>query len=90
METSLLEKHQAEVEQKCSLVGNSCYYSVIGSFGHMGIRVVFKRISGTSWMSDPMWSAVSGVCSAGLMTTVFPQLRAGAIFHMNISNGKFH
>lgn len=37
-----------------------------------------------------MWRAVRGVCSAGLMTTVFPQLRAGAIFHMNISRGKFH
>ncbi|TNN75313.1 hypothetical protein EYF80_014360 [Liparis tanakae] len=44
----------------------------------------------TSLMSAPMWSAVRGVCSAGLMTTVFPQLRAGAIFHMNISRGKFH
>lgn len=44
----------------------------------------------TSLMSDPRWRAVRGVCSAGLMTTVFPQLRAGAIFHMNISKGKFH
>lgn len=41
-------------------------------------------------MSDPTCRAVRGVCSAGLMTTVFPQLRAGAIFHMNISKGKFH
>lgn len=44
----------------------------------------------TSLTRDPMWRAVRGVCSAGLMTTVFPQLSAGAIFHVNISKGKFH
>lgn len=37
-----------------------------------------------------MYSAVRGVCSAGLITTVFPQLSAGAIFHININKGKFH
>jgi hypothetical protein len=35
-------------------------------------------------------SAVSGVVSAGLSTTVFPHANAGAIFHASINNGKFH
>ena len=35
-------------------------------------------------------SAVSGVVSAGLSTTVLPQARAGAIFHASMSSGKFH
>ena len=35
-------------------------------------------------------SAVSGVVSAGLSTTVLPQASAGAIFHASISSGKFH
>ena len=35
-------------------------------------------------------SAVSGVNSAGLSTTVFPAASAGAIFHASISSGKFH
>src|SRR5262249_12922923 len=35
-------------------------------------------------------SAVSGVVSAGLSTTVLPQARAGAIFQASISSGKFH
>src|ERR1041385_7401074 len=35
-------------------------------------------------------SAVSGVVSAGLSTTVFPAASAGAIFHASISRGKFH
>ena len=35
-------------------------------------------------------SAVMEVVSAGLMTTVFPVARAGAIFHASISSGKFH
>jgi hypothetical protein len=33
--------------------------------------------------------ALSGVVSAGLRTTVFPQARAGAIFHESMSSGKF-
>ena len=40
--------------------------------------------------SSPMRSAVSGVSSAGLSTTVQPQASAGAIFHMPIMSGKFH
>ena len=32
----------------------------------------------------------SGVTSAGLMTTVLPQTRAGIIFHDGIAIGKFH
>ena len=32
----------------------------------------------------------SGVSSAGLMTTVFPQISAGMIFHDGIAIGKFH
>jgi len=35
-------------------------------------------------------SAVSGVVSAGLRTTVFPAASAGAIFQASISSGKFH
>ena len=34
-------------------------------------------------------SAVSGVVSAGLSTTVFPAASAGATFHASISSGKF-
>ena len=34
--------------------------------------------------------ACSGVVSAGLITTVLPHARAGAIFHASISSGKFH
>src|SRR3954469_1209070 len=34
--------------------------------------------------------AESGVCSAGLRTTVQPAARAGAIFCTAIINGKFH
>ena len=34
-------------------------------------------------------SAVSGVVSAGLRTTVFPQARAGATFQASINSGKF-
>lgn len=37
-----------------------------------------------------MYSDVRGVCSAGLITKVFPQHSAGAIFQTSISNGKFH
>ena len=33
-------------------------------------------------------SAVSGVLSAGFSTTVFPQARAGAIFHASMSSGE--
>ena len=39
--------------------------------------------------SSPTRSAVSGVCSAGFMTTVLPQARAGPHFHASISSGKF-
>src|SRR5207248_852424 len=35
-------------------------------------------------------SAVSGVSSAGLSTTVFPAATAGASFHDAIVSGKFH
>ena len=35
-------------------------------------------------------SAVSGVVSAGLSTTVLPHASAGASFHAAISSGKFH
>lgn len=122
MSTSLLEEaslEQAEVEQMCSLVGSSCYYSVMDLSNRIRVRILrriqfhslFKMSESkglkskiplipqlgtiplymqTSLMSDPTWRAVRGVCSAGLMTTVFPQLRAGAIFHMNMSKGKFH
>lgn len=48
----------------------------------------FRRL--TSFIKDATWRAVRGVCSAGLTTTVFPQLRAGPIFQINITKGKFH
>ena len=35
-------------------------------------------------------SAVSGVCSAGLGTTVLPMASAGAVFHDVMAMGKFH
>ncbi len=46
--------------------------------------------SPTSPHSSAKRSAVSGVNSAGLRTTVFPVARAGAIFQASISRGKFH
>src|SRR5204863_8216994 len=36
------------------------------------------------------WSTDRGVYEAGFTTIVFPQARAGAIFHVAITNGKFH
>ena len=39
---------------------------------------------------SPNRSAVSGVCSAGLSTTVLPQARAGAIFQTAMTSGPFH
>ena len=35
-------------------------------------------------------TADSGVCDAGLKTTVLPQTSAGMIFHDGIAIGKFH
>ena len=43
-----------------------------------------------SWVSSANLSAVSGVRDAGLSTTVLPAARAGAIFHDESRNGKFH
>ncbi len=42
------------------------------------------------WQISAKASAVSGVVSAGLSTTVLPQASAGAIFQASISSGKFH
>ena len=52
----------------------------------------FTTPSGTpaSAMSSASRSAVSGVCSAGLSTTVLPVASAGPSFHAAISSGKFH
>src|SRR6202011_5047334 len=36
------------------------------------------------------WYEESGVSSAGLSTTVFPQTNAGIAFHDGIAIGKFH
>ena len=51
----------------------------------------------TTPFGSPAWrqmsaknSALSGVVSAGLRTTVLPAASAGAIFHASISSGKFH
>ena len=46
--------------------------------------------SPASCASSANSSAVSGVNSAGLSTTVLPAASAGAIFHASISSGKFH
>ena len=43
-----------------------------------------------SRISSPTRSAVSGVCSAGFITTVQPDASAGPSFHACISSGKFH
>nr|WP_255206051.1 hypothetical protein [Actinomadura sp. BRA 177] len=40
--------------------------------------------------SSPIRRAVSGVCSAGLRTTVLPVASAGASFHAAIRIGTFH
>ena len=47
--------------------------------------------SGTpaSAISSARRNAVSGVCSAGLTTQVFPHANAGASFHAVIISGKF-
>ncbi len=42
------------------------------------------------WQISANSSAVSGVVSAGLSTTVLPAASAGAIFHASMSSGKFH
>ena len=42
------------------------------------------------WQISANSSAVSGVVSAGLSTTVLPQASAGAIFQASMSSGKFH
>ena len=47
-----------------------------------GGRSACRQISANS-------SAVSGVVSAGLRTTVLPQASAGAIFQASMSSGKF-
>ena len=45
--------------------------------------------SPASSISSPSRSAESGVCSAGLSTTVQPQASAGPSFQAAISSGKF-
>ena len=41
-------------------------------------------------ISSASFSALSGVCSAGLRTTQLPVASAGPTFHAAISSGKFH
>ena len=52
---------------------------------------MFTTPSGSpaSCSSSPRRSAESGVCSAGLSTTVQPQARTGPSFQAAISSGKF-
>jgi len=38
-------------------------------------------------MSEAMYSAVRGVCSAGFTTIELPQASAGPSFHTNIGTG---
>ena len=44
----------------------------------------------TSLNKEPTYSAVKGVCSAGLTTTTLPQARAAESFKHAILRGKFH
>ena len=46
--------------------------------------------SSACWQISANSSAVSGVVSAGLSTTVLPAASAGAIFQASIISGKFH
>ena len=46
--------------------------------------------SSASWRTSASSSAVSGVVSAGLSTTVLPVASAGASFQLAMSIGKFH
>ena len=55
-----------------------------------GVLVMMVRGLQTSLIRDAKYSAMSGVCSAGLMTIVLPQHKAGPIFQAAISTGKFH
>jgi hypothetical protein len=52
---------------------------------------IFTTPSGkpASTINSPIRSAVSGVCSAGFNTIVFPVASAGPSFHACISMGKF-
>ncbi|MNH28809.1 hypothetical protein D3C79_890000 [compost metagenome] len=43
-----------------------------------------------SWRMRTAWAAISGVCSAGLASTVLPAARAAATWPLNIASGKFH
>ena len=57
-----------------------------------GPVTTLKTPSGSpaSWQRSANRRAVSGVCDAGLMITVLPAASAGAIFHDERRNGKFH
>ena len=57
-----------------------------------GPVTTFSTPSGSpaSWQSSWNLSAVSGVCDAGLMTTVLPAASAGASFQDESRKGKFH
>ena len=46
--------------------------------------------SPTSSNASASMITLSGVCEAGLMTTVLPQTSAGIVFHAGIAIGKFH
>ena len=48
-----------------------------------------RRAGRPGWQISAKSSAVSGVVSAGLRTTVLPAASAGAIFQASISSGKF-
>ena len=54
--------------------------------------MMFTTPSGTpaSAQISPRISAVSGVCSAGLRTSVLPVASAGPSFHEAMTSGKFH
>ncbi len=53
------------------------------------IKLITPGGKPASIASSPIRSAVSGVCSAGFMTTVLPQASAGPHFQASITSGKF-
>lgn len=63
---------------------------IAGGFAVAGDDVDDARGNPASSASSPMRRQLSGVCSAGFMTTVQPAARAGPHFQATISIGKFH
>ena len=54
-----------------------------------GMTLTTPRGKPASRISDAIYNAVNGVCSAGFNTIQQPHARAGANFHATINAGKF-